>query len=71
MRIGALSYSGMLKERGINNTEDHIQQIKDDNQAIDAAGLILDSDPRNVAKAGAGVAPAAQADTLSENAGAS
>lgn len=71
MRIGALSYSGMLKERGINDTEAHIQQIVDDNRALDDAGLIFDSDPRKVATAGAGVAPAAAADTLPETGGAS
>lgn len=54
MRLGGLSYTGMLKERGINDTEAHIQQIRDDNAALDAAGLIFDGDPRNVAKAGAG-----------------
>lgn len=71
MRIGALSYSGMLKERGINDTQAHVDQITDDNAIIDAAKLIFDSDPRNVAKAGAGVAPAAATDTLPETAGAS
>ena len=71
MRIGALSFGGMLKERGINDTQAHIDQIVDDNKLIDSAGLIFDSDPRNVAKAGAGVAPAAAADTLPETGGAS
>lgn len=71
MRIGALSYSGMLKERGINDTQAHVDQITDDNAIIDAANLTFDSDPRKVAKAGAGVAPAAATDTLPETAGAS
>lgn len=58
MRLGALSYSGMLKERGINDTEAHIELIKQDNQSIDEAGLIFDGDPRKTAKAGAAaVAP--------------
>jgi len=71
MRIGALSYSGMLKERGINDTQAHVDQITDDNSIIDAANLTFDSDPRKVAKAGAGVAPTAATDTLPETAGAS
>lgn len=62
MRLGALSYSGMLKERGINDTEAHIEQVKQDNALVDAAGLVFDGDPRNVAKAGAAanVAPPEQ-----------
>jgi lambda family phage portal protein len=71
MRIGALSFSGMLKERGINNTQAHIDQIVEDNHAVDAANLTFDSDPRKVAKAGAGVAPAAGTDTLPKTEGAS
>lgn len=71
MRIGALSYSGMLKERGINDTAEHIKQIAEDYAQLDAAKLIFDSDPRNVAKAGAGVAPAATTGTLPETEGAS
>jgi lambda family phage portal protein len=66
LRIGGLSFSGMLKERGINDTEAHIRQIQEDNAALDAAGLLFDGDPRNVAKAGAGIAPAAAAGTLAE-----
>lgn len=71
MRIGALSFTGMLKERGINDTEEHIEQIVHDNQMLDGAKLIFDGDPRNVAKAGAAVATGAPADTLPENQGAS
>jgi len=52
MRIGALSYTGMLKERGINDTAAHIQQIEEDNAALDAAGIVLDSDPRNLSQQG-------------------
>lgn len=58
MRLGGLSYTGMLKERGINDTEAHIEQIRQDNEALDAAGLIFTGDPRMVAEAGAGTAPA-------------
>lgn len=71
MRLGGLSYSGMLKERGINDTEAHIEQISEDNARLDKAGLVFDGDPRMVGKAGAGVAPAAAADTLAETEGAS
>ena len=70
MRIGMLSYGDALKERGINDTEAHIAKIVADNAAIDAANLTLDSDPRKVAKAGAGVAPAATTDTLAQTEGA-
>jgi len=52
MRIGALSYTGMLKERGINDTAAHVQQIVEDNKLIDDSGLVLDSDPRKVSNAG-------------------
>lgn len=71
MRIGALSFTGMLKERGINDTEEHIEQIKQDNEILDGAQLVFDGDPRNVAKAGAAVATGAPTDTLPENQGAS
>lgn len=72
MRLGALSYSGMLKERGINDTQAHIQQISEDNAMVDDAGLIFDGDPRKTAKAGAAaVAAPAGTDTLPENEGAS
>ena len=68
LRLGAMSYSGMLKERGINDTEAHIQQIVEDNKLTDAAGLIFDGDPRNTAKAGAAaVASPTGTDTLPEN----
>lgn len=62
MRIGGLSYSGMLKERGINDTDAHIQQVVEDNAALDAAGLVFDGDPRKVQKAGtsAVVAPSVE-----------
>lgn len=83
MRIGALSFSGMLKERGINDTDAHIQQMVEDNKAIDAAGLVLDSDPRKVSSAGltqarpggtvlpsTDVAPGNETDTLPETEGA-
>lgn len=59
MRLGGLSYSGMLKERGINDTEAHVAQIVEDNALLDNAGLVFDGDPRNVAKAGAAVTPVA------------
>lgn len=72
MRLGALSYSGMLKERGINDTEAHIQQIVEDNTMVDDAGLIFDGDPRKTAKAGAAaVAAPSGADTLPATEGAS
>lgn len=68
MRLGALSFSGMLKERGINDTEAHIQQIVEDNKLVDEAGLIFDGDPRKTAKAGAApVAAQTGTDTLPEN----
>jgi lambda family phage portal protein len=78
MRIGALSFSGMLKERGINDTDAHISQMVEDNAAIDKAGLVLDSDPRKVASQGmmqpatapaADIAPGADADTLAASRG--
>lgn len=71
MRLGALSYSGMLKERGVNNTEEHIQQISEDNKLIDETGLIFDGDPRNSAKQGAAVVRSPRGDTLAETDGAS
>jgi lambda family phage portal protein len=58
MRLGALSYSGMLKERGINDTDAHVEQINQDNELLDASELTFDGDPRKVALAGtAPVAP--------------
>lgn len=69
MRLGALSYSGMLKERGINDTDAHVQQIVEDNALLDDSGLVFDGDPRNVAKAGAAVATAPGTDTLPANEG--
>lgn len=59
MRLGGLSYSGMLKERGINDTEAHVAQIVEDNSLLDKSGLVFDGDPRQVAKAGAAVTPVA------------
>jgi lambda family phage portal protein len=59
MRLGALSYSGMLKERGINDTEAHVQQIDQDNELLDANALVFDGDPRKVMAAGS--APVATA----------
>lgn len=60
MRLGGLSFSGMLKERGINDTEAHVAQIVEDNKLLDDSGLVFDGDPRMVAKAGAAVAPVAR-----------
>lgn len=71
MRLGALSYSGMLKERGINDTDAHVQQTVEDNRLLDDNGLIFDGDPRKTAKVGAAVAEPAQTDTLAESEGGS
>lgn len=58
MRLGGLSYSGMLKERGINDTDAHVAQITDDNKLLDENELTFDGDPRKVMLAGsAPVAP--------------
>lgn len=59
MRLGGLSFSGMLKERGINDTAAHIAQVVEDNALLDKSGLVFDGDPRQVAKAGAAVTPVA------------
>lgn len=52
LRIGAVSYPGMLSARGIDPDE-HIAEIAAFFAASDKAGLVFDGDPRRTARSGA------------------
>jgi hypothetical protein len=51
IRSGMMSLSEALRERGYN-PETVLTEIAADNKRLDALGIILDSDPRNVTQAG-------------------
>jgi len=69
MRSGTRSHSEIVQERG-RNPDDVLTEIAKFNAAVDAAGIILDSDPRKVAKSGAmQVAEAAGAASGPDSAG--
>lgn len=51
IRAGLKSQSRSLSERGLN-IEDHLDEMQRDNQAADARGLALETDPRRVTQSG-------------------
>lgn len=51
MRAGTLSLPEAIARKGMNPI-DHLNEIADYNKIIDTLGLILDSDPRKVSRAG-------------------
>ena len=51
MRAGTRSHPEIVHERG-RNPDDVLTEIAAFNAAVDAAGIVLDSDPRKVAKSG-------------------
>lgn len=57
LRLGATSYPAMLSSRGID-PEAHIEEMRQFYEKADAAGLVLDGDPRRTARSG-GLQPAA------------
>jgi lambda family phage portal protein len=60
IRGGLQSLPEAVREQGLD-FEDHVAAMKKSNEALDAAGLILDSDPRRVMKAGILQSPTAEA----------
>lgn len=51
VRVGAQSLSESLRERGYD-PEDVFKEIAEDNKRLDALGIVLDSDPRQMTQAG-------------------
>ena len=51
MRSGLSTLKKKLAERG-ENVDDHLRDIQDMNDRLDAAGIALDSDPRKVMGSG-------------------
>lgn len=51
MRIGAITWPDMVRERGYD-PEDQLLEIAEWNKKFDAAGIILDSDPRRTTQQG-------------------
>lgn len=59
IRGGVQSLPEAIREQG-NDFEDHMEQIRKSNELLDKLGLILDSDPRKVMKAGIMQTPTAE-----------
>jgi len=51
MRIGAITWPEMVRERGYD-PEAVLAEIREWNKKLDAAGIVLDSDPRHMTEAG-------------------
>ncbi|HME97114.1 MAG TPA: phage portal protein [Methylomirabilota bacterium] len=51
VRIGALTWPEMVRERGYNPTR-QLREISEWNKKFDAAGVVLDSDPRTTSQQG-------------------
>jgi capsid protein len=51
MRIGAITWPEMVRERG-NDPDAVLEEMKLWNEKFDAAGVVLDSDPRKMTQAG-------------------
>jgi lambda family phage portal protein len=51
MRIGGLTWPEMVRERGYD-PEAQLEEIRDWNERFDAAGVVLDSDPRKTSQQG-------------------
>ncbi|TQV85200.1 phage portal protein [Exilibacterium tricleocarpae] len=52
VRAGGNSLSGSLRERGVSNPREMLQELAEDFEFLDELGLVLDSDPRRTTRSG-------------------